>query len=349
MRLREFEVALSKPLETAKGTITARRGTLISVESNMNPGGDSESYTGIGEASPLPGWTESVTECRQALDTQTDTTAKQALQALSGLPAARHGVSLALADAAARERGQQLATTLADGGPVADTVPVNATIGIVEPENAVETAKQALRDGYETIKMKVGAGDLSSDIERVRAVLSTLPDQVTVRVDANGAWNPSVAQEAVESFAALGVQYVEQPVPAEQLSALAALRGHGVEIAVDETLLAHDPVDVLKADAADVLVIKPMVLGGIDTARETAIKASEEGIETVVTTTIDAVVARTAAVHLAASLPSVRACGFATAHMLADDLTADTVPVENGRVQVPNRPGSAGDRFQDLV
>lgn len=349
VRLREFELALSKPLETAKGTIAARRGVLVGVESDMTAGEDTESYTGVGEANPLPGWTESVTDCRKTLVAQTETTAEQALQAVSELPAARHGVSLALADAAARERGQPLATSLADGGQVADTVPVNATIGIVKPEKAVETAEQALRDGYETIKIKVGAGDLSSDLNRVRAVTSTVPDRVAIRVDANGAWTPSVAQEAVESFAALGVEYVEQPVPAERLSALAALRGRGVGIAVDETLQAHDPADVLEADAADILVIKPMVLGGIDRARETALKASERGIDTVVTTTIDAVVARTAAVHLAASLPSVRACGFATAHMLEDDLVADPVPVEDGRVRVPDGPGSAGDRFQDLV
>ena len=82
-----------------------------------------------------------------------------------------------------------------------------------------------------------------------------------------------------------------------------------------------------------------MALGGVDRAREAARRARAVGVEVVVTTTIDAVVARTAAVHLAASLPDVPACGLATAELLADDLAPDPAPVENGRVRVPQNPG----------
>jgi o-succinylbenzoate synthase len=345
MKLKDFEVNLASPLGTAKGTITERRGTLISVgieNSDTLP-------VGIGEATPLPGWTESVAECRQALAARSGDTPEEALAALSGRPAARHGVSLALADATARQAEQSLATYLADGDAVRDSVPVNATIGVGDPEQAATAAEQAVAEGFETLKIKVGAGELSNDIDRVRAVEAAVSDTISVRVDANGAWTPSTAREAVESFAALGIEYVEQPVPADQLDAMTSLRGHGVEIAADEALATHDPAAVLSAEAADVLVLKPMALGGVDRAREVALSAYQRGVDTVVTTTIDAAVARTAAVHLAASLPTVRACGFATAQLLESDLVADPVPVEDGRVQVPDGPGAAGDRFVDLV
>jgi L-alanine-DL-glutamate epimerase-like enolase superfamily enzyme len=96
---------------------------------------------------------------------------------------------------------------------------------------------------------------------------------------------------------------------------------------------------VLDADAADVVVLKPMVLGGPDLAREAATRACEAGVEPVVSTTIDTVVARTGAVHLAASIPDVGACGLATASMLRSDLAPDPATVEDGTITVPQDPG----------
>ena len=345
MRLEDFEIDLASPLGTARGEIVTRRGTLIAVGGKGTDG----TPVGVGESTPLPGWTESVTACREALAEHADNDPRAALTALADRPAARHGLSLALADAAARDRGESLATYLAGDGAVAHSIPVNATIGNGSPSEAATEADEAVGSGFETLKVKVGAQELAVDVERVRAVRATVGEAVAVRIDANGAWTPGTAREAVGAFADLGLEYIEQPVPAARLDVLADLRGHGVDIAADEALATHDPETVLSADAADVLVLKPMALGGIDRARTVALSAAEEGVETVVTTTIDAAVARTAAVHLAASLPAVRACGFATAGMLATDLVPDPVPVESGRIRVPANPGSAGDRFEALV
>lgn len=340
---------LSVPLKTAKGEISARRGTLIAVEASRQNDTAADSKIGIGEATPLPGWTESVTESRSALRECVDESPEDAITELESLPAARHGVSLAVLDSQARMSEQSLATYLANGGETRDTVPVNATIGIGSPTETASEAEHAVEAGFKTLKLKVGGPPVSTDVARVRTVREAVPESVSIRVDANGAWDPETALEAVEAFSTLGIEYVEQPVSADCLETLSNLRGRGVEIAVDETLTVHDPSAVLAADAADVLVLKPMTLGGVDTAREIAMEAGQTGVDAIVTTTIDAAVARTAAVHLAASLPSVRACGFATADMLEDDLVTDPVPVENGSVRAPQDTGIVGDRFDQLV
>jgi len=99
-------------------------------------------------------------------------------------------------------------------------------------------------------------------------------------------------------------------------------------------------------------VLKPMALGGPSRALAAGRAAAHAGIDPVVTTTIDAAVARTAAAHVAAALPGgdERAHGLATGDLLATDLVAeDPVPVENGRVAVPTGPGLAGDAFDGLV
>jgi L-alanine-DL-glutamate epimerase-like enolase superfamily enzyme len=121
-----------------------------------------------------------------------------------------------------------------------------------------------------------------------------------------------------------------------------------VPIALDETLARRDLDAVLAAEAADAVVLKPMALGGPDRALAAAATALAAGVEPVITTTIDAVVARTAAVHVAAALPDPAPCGLATASLLADDLAADPCPVTGGAVRVPDGPGLAGDAFDGL-
>jgi len=67
-------------------------------------------------------------------------------------------------------------------------------------------------------------------------------------------------------------------------------------------------------------------------------------VDPVVTTTVDGVVARTAAVHVAAAIPDVAPCGLATAELLAEDLGPDPAPVDDGRISVPQSRDSESIR-----
>lgn len=339
MEVEPFSVALDPPLGTTHGAMRERRGFLVRIEY----GG----VEGIGEATPLGGWTESKKECRRALDRAATVAAELdwgvALRKLDA-PAARHGLALALADARARTAEKPLYRTL-DGG--ADTVsvervPVNATLGAETtpaPEEAATRAKEAVSAGFGCLTVKVGTRGVESDIECVRAVRNAVGDGVTLRVDANGAWTRQEAQQAVDALAALGVAYVEQPLPTVDLAKTADLRDRGVDIALDESLAAHDVGTVLDADAADVLVLKPMVVGGPDLTAQAARRCRAADVEPVVSTTVNAVVARTGAVHVAASIPGVGPCGLATGDRVVRDLAPDAAPVEDGAIRVPQEPG----------
>ncbi|WP_144799103.1 mandelate racemase/muconate lactonizing enzyme family protein [Halorubrum depositum] len=376
MRLRPFSLGLTTPLGTASGEITEREGFLVGVGSGDVRGDRQErgdgagvSTSGLGEAAPLPGWTESLSECESALRGVNDADGTLVDGALDRLdpretPAARHGLALALADAAAREEGRSLAARLAaerDLPAPAETVPVNATVGDGDPEVTAVAAERAVADGFGCVKVKIGARSLDADVERLRAVREAVGDEVALRADANGAWDRATARKALDRLAPLDLAYVEQPLPPDDLDGAAALRhirtsrdrdGDGadsaVPIALDETLSNHGLDAVLDAGAADVVVLKPMALGGPDRALAAAATARAAGVEPVITTTIDAVVARTAAVHVAAAVPEVAHCGLATASLLDEDLASDPCPVADGEVPVPDGPGLAGDAFDGL-
>ena len=354
MRVRRFSLPLSRPLGTARGEITEREGFLVGTGS------------GIGEATPLPGWTESLSACAAALnDARTrerslpTDDARDACDALDArdLPAARHGLALALADETARDAGRSLAAQLMkrDGPrewthPPADSVPVNATVGDGPPAETVAAAERAVADGFDCLKVKVGARTVDADIERLRAVREAVGPAVALRADVNGAWDAATARRALDRLEPVDLEYVEQPLPAAALDETARLRdGTDVPIALDESLSAVPLSAVLDADAADVVVCKPMVLGGPDRTVAVAERARAAGVDVTVTTTIDAVVARTAAVHVAAAIPDVRACGLATGELLSADLASDPCSIADGRIAVPSGPGLAGGAFEELV
>lgn len=391
-RLRPFSLDLAAPLSTARGTVERREGFLVGVEADV---GD-EPVRGLGEATPLPGWTESFDDCGDALADVPADGWDEHFSARSA-PAASHGYQLAVLDVEARDRGVPLADLLveayggADGGvgasangvrESADSVPVNATVGDGDAEETVDAALGAVASGYRCLKLKVGARALEDDLDRVRAVVDAVgidpgagggdagADDGTgagvarddsapagrhgdsapaIRLDANGAWDRETARRAVDAAADLGVEYVEQPLPADDLDGLADLRGRGVEVAVDESLADGGLRGVLDAGAADVAVLKPMALGGPGATLGAARRLRASGVEPVITTTVDAAVARVAAVHVAAAIPDVRPCGLATGDLLAEDLGPDPVPVSGGTIPVPDGPGNCGDAFDDLV
>jgi len=207
----------------------------------------------------------------------------------------------------------------------------------------VSEARRAVDRGFDCCKLKVGIRSVEDDIERVRRVRDAVGSSVELRADANEAWTYEEAESALDAFADLGVSILEQPLPAGALEGHADLRAmsRGVSIALDEGLLEHGVDSICEADAADVVVLKPMALGGIDVARKVAAWLTELDITPLVTTTIDGVVARTGAVHLAAAIPDVPACGLATGELLAADLGRDPVLLEKGRRSSRRRRDSA--------
>ena len=342
-----FSLRLESPLGTAAGRITDRRGFLVGYER--------DGIRGIGEATPLPGWTESYEACRTALN---ETTASESAGSTAerpdptDTPAAAHGVELARLDAIARRDGRPLVAVLREQGfgserPLPESVPVNATIGDGTIDETVSAATDAIDEGFEWLKLKVGVGAPDEDLARVRAVREAVGDDVRLRLDANGAWDRATARRLIDPLAEVGIEYLEQPLPADDLAGHSELRGRGVDIAVDESLADASVEAVVDRGAADVVVIKPMAVGGPSRAVAAAAAARGAGIEPVVTTTVDGVVARTAAVHIAAAIPKVTACGLATGSLLASDLAADPVSITEGRATLPAGHG-LGEAFDAL-
>ena len=220
---------------------------------------------------------------------------------------------------------------------VRDVVPVNATVPAV-PASDVE-AVLARFPGCTSVKVKVAQEGqvLRDDVDRVAAVRDLLGPSGRVRVDANGAWSLSDARWAVAALDAFDLEYVEQPC--ESVEDLALLRialaraGIDVLVAADESVRkAEDPLRVVRAGAADVVVLKVAPLGGVRPALKIA---AECGLPVVVSSALDTSVGIAAGVALAASLPELPfACGLATTSLMAADVVRQSLDGSGGAIAV---------------
>ena len=346
--VRPFELGLVSPLATARGTIDTRKGFLFDVTDDPR---------GLGEGAPLQPFTESTSAChatlRQAAAALEHDGWEGALREVSvtddgelRYPAARHAVALAFLEWGAKTQDSPLFRHLG-GSDARDTVPVNATLGDAPVEETVDRGLDAAADGYPAIKVKVGNRSVEADVDRIRALAEAVGSDVDLRVDANGAWSVEEAETFIQETVGLELDYVEQPLDPDDIDGHAALQEFGVDIALDESLALFGVDPILAAEAAAVFVIKPMAVGGVDVARGIAMQVRQEGARAVISTTIDSVVARTAAVHLAASLPDIPPSGLATGGFLARDLADDPAPVRDGAIRLPDWPG-LGIREVDL-
>ncbi len=353
--LQPYKLHLSQPLKTALGLLSDRSGILVHVV-------DTEGRVGLGEAAPLDGFgMESLLETRAALNAlQVESIGKKIsdlddittlLANFSHVPAAKHGMELALCNLWAVSQAKSLAQVLnhhsRDSLFPAETlrdraasrrVTVNALIGGGSPEEAATRAKVLVQQGYTCIKIKVGTDGADLDRQRVVAVREAIGQQIQIRLDANQAWTVDEAIAQIERFEPLDIEYVEQPVAASDLAGMAKVRRSvGIAIAADESITNINALQqAIAIEAADIAIIKPMAMGGILTARKAAYIALEAGMDVVFTTTIDGAIARLGALHLTASIPEItRACGLATGELLATDLLPTFPMPERGAIAVP--------------
>ncbi len=220
--------------------------------------------------------------------------------------------------------------------PVRDSVPVNATVPAVTPEQVPGVL--ARYDGAQTVKIKVAetGQDIEQDVARVAAVRAAAPDAV-LRVDANGGWDVEAAVDALTRLAEYSLEYAEQPVP--DIAGLRAvrteLRRRGIEtpIAADESVRkASDPLRVAREEAADLIVVKVQPLGGVRRALDIVAQA---GLPAVVSSALDSSVGIRAGVALAAALPDLPyACGLATVSLMGGDVTTQSLVPVAGRLPV---------------
>lgn len=210
------------------------------------------------------------------------------------------GVNMALWDALGKTLSLPVAVLL--GGPFRDEVEVK--ISLSGNGRELQSAYEAARElGFQSFKVKVGR-DPVQDAERLRAVRELAGPEAIVGVDANGGWTREAARRAIRMMGSATPSFVEQPVPAADLSGMADLRAFGMPVLADEAVYSEaDVVKVAAAGAADVVNIYVGKSGGLDRAVHAARLAIVNGLEVVIGSNGEMGLGAAAQIQVACSCP----------------------------------------------
>ncbi|WP_144796535.1 dipeptide epimerase [Halorubrum depositum] len=328
----EFE-RVSLPLEDP---FTISRGTQTEAENVIVRIADDAGMTGVGGAAPAAHYGETAATVEAVLpdllavvEAVDDPHAIREIEsemaaAIGDNPAARAAVSIAVHDLAAKRLGVPLYRLW---GLDPSTAPATSyTIGLDETERVREKAAAAVDAGYPILKIKLGT---DRDRELIDAVREAAPD-ARLRVDANEAWTPREAVEKSEWLAGRDVEFVEQPVPAEDPEGLRFVyERSALPIAADESCVTLEDVPAV-ADRCDIANLKLMKTGGLPEARRMIAAARAHGLEVMCGCMIESNASIAAAAQLAPLLDYADLDGSL---LLAED-PYDGTGMEGGEIRL---------------
>ncbi|WP_162052578.1 o-succinylbenzoate synthase [Pontibacter pamirensis] len=153
-------------------------------------------------------------------------------------------------------------------------IPINGLIWMGDSRFMQAQIEKKLKEGYSCLKLKIGGLDFVQELEILQSIREVAGAQeLTVRVDANGAFSPQEAYKKLERLARYELHSIEQPIRQGQHEAMAQLCAYTpVPIALDEELIGvqqpEGKVALLEKINPQYIILKPTLLGGLAASAE---------------------------------------------------------------------------------
>ncbi len=263
-RYTSYTLHFKTPGGTSRGVLREKKSWFISVEDTKNP-----EITGFGECGLLAGLSaDDRPDFEQALQCACGSINQPLQIQLANLrewPSIRFAVEMAMTDL--RNGGQRMLfdSSFTRGESV---IPINGLVWMGQPEFMERQIEEKIEQGYNCVKLKIGAIDFEEEIKLIKRIRSRFsPGDIEIRVDANGAFSPEEALDKLSRLAAYDLHSIEQPLAAGQHKAMAKLCSQTpLPIALDEELIGvfHPDVqrEMLNEIRPQYIILKPSLVGG---------------------------------------------------------------------------------------
>lgn len=247
---------------TSRGILTEKYTDFLVIK-NINSG-----KVGIGEISRIPNLSiDDVQNFDDAIINALTAYIEEGKEISNQLPALKFALEMALMHLEHGIEnlygGKKTPTFFKNG------IPINGLIWMGSIDDMKNQVKEKLTDGFDCIKLKIGALKFEDEIALIKDLRKSFSkSDLTIRVDANGAFNPKNALLKLEELYSLGVHSIEQPIKAglhQEMSELC--RKSSLPIALDEELIGQLPNKGMLSDIKpQFIILKPSLIGGLKIA-----------------------------------------------------------------------------------
>lgn len=303
--------------------------------------GDERTF-GIGEAGPLYGLSSDFGEVayqkmgelvaeinkRNLISSEFE----DILHSLGNYPSVYFALETALCDL--RKGGKR---QLFENGfyPGSRELSINGLIWMGEKEFMAAQIRQKLQEGYDTIKMKIGAIDFQTEIDLLKSIRAQFnKEEITLRVDANGAFHPSEALKKLEILAKLDIHSIEQPIRQGQPALMRDLCLQSpVPVALDEELIGTEEKEtLLDSIKPQFLILKPTLLGGFEGTSAWIRLAEKHGIGWWITSALESNIGLNAICQFTAQYDNLLPQGLGTGQLYTNNIESP-LSIESGKIR----------------
>ncbi|WMN11220.1 o-succinylbenzoate synthase [Marivirga salinae] len=301
---------------------------------------------GIGEAGPLKGLsvepldqmeTKLEKVCEQLIGMQIPKSIEEAFEIAKdispdGFPSIRFAIETALLDALQGGKKLIFDTPFYQGK---ERIPINGLIWMGSEEFMQKQIQEKLDAGFDCIKMKIGAIDFETELNLLKSIRAKFSkNEITLRVDANGAFSPDEAMSKLTQLAALDLHSIEQPIKARQINEMTKLcTSTPLPIALDEELIGvnayEDKEKLLKQTQPQYIILKPSLIGGIQSTLEWIKIAESMNIGWWMTSMLESNIGLNAICQLASYLKVKMPQGLGTGQLYHNNI-ASPISIANG-------------------
>ncbi|MCA1758597.1 MAG: o-succinylbenzoate synthase [Bacteroidales bacterium] len=263
---KKYELHFKRPASTSRRTYKTRTVWYLMLEQSGK--------TGIGECAPLPGLSTETPEEVETLLNEICANLPYFVEnpdATKNISSVRFALETALIDLQNGGRQVLFPSKFTEGK---QGIRINGLIWMGESEFMLQQIQEKLDAGFRCIKLKIG----SLNFEKELKILSSIREkydtrQITLRVDANGAFNLNEAIEKLRKLAQFVLHSIEQPIAAGQWKEMAAVcKESPIPVALDEELIGiyskNEKEQLLDVIQPQFLVLKPSLHGGFSGCSE---------------------------------------------------------------------------------
>jgi len=310
-----------QPAGTSRGVYTTRNVWYIVLADAENP-----HHYGVGECAPLPALScDDVPQYEDVLRKtcrRLEENAEAFLKNLEDYPSIRFGIETALAHY--RAQSLQLWNTPFSQGK--EGIPINGLIWMGNFDEMYHRIEEKMKAGFRCIKLKIGAINFEKELALLAHIRRHFsPEQIELRVDANGAFSPSDALEKLKRLSEFQLHSIEQPIRAGQWEEMAKLCAcTPFPIALDEELIGinrlSEKIRLLDTIRPQYIILKPSLHGGIGGSREWIELAAERGIGSWVTSALESNIGLNAIAQWTATLQPTLPQGLGTGLLFTDNI-----------------------------
>jgi o-succinylbenzoate synthase len=323
-----------RPGGTSRGVMTQKKAWFISVWDEKNP-----STVGVGECSIIEGLSPDYES-----DEQYESRVKLVVRNINGFaadltqlkaePSLFFGLEMALLEL--RNHGKLLFYDT-DFYRGKDSIPINGLIWMGEPSFMADQIDQKLKQGFSCIKMKIGAIDFEQEISLLKGIRKDYSkDQITLRVDANGAFSPEDAARKLKRLVELDIHSIEQPIKPKQWKEMHKLcKANHLPIALDEELIGvhetTEKITLLDTIQPQYIILKPSLMGGFQGTAEWIRLAEERNIPWWITSALESNIGLDAIAQFTSQYQVTLPQGLGTGALYTNNIES-TLAIEKGRI-----------------